>query len=138
MRRLPFLGFAAVALFASVASAAWVQQAEIRVKTHGHEFHKVRVESTDCSVRYRLYFTAPAEAYPEGQYRHYQFRARVRFQSGKSFVSPVFGNPGSGERVYERSYDTTSEGCWAQSEQKLQALDVEACRGRGCEPAQFQ
>jgi len=129
--------FALVSTVAMTAHAAWVQQAEIRVKAHDHEFHAVRVESTDCNVRYKLSFSAPESAYPAGKSRYYQFHARIRFHSGKSITSLIFANPGAGERVYERVYDTTTEGCWARDTQKLLGVDVEACRGRGCVPATF-
>jgi len=88
-------------------------------------------------LHYKLFFTAPAEAYGNASKAHFQFRARIRLHSGKSLVSPVFGNHGAGERMYERDYDTSSEGCWAKEEQKLLGVDVEACRGRGCSPAEF-
>ncbi len=132
--------FLCSSLFALAASAAggFSQQAELRVKTHDHQFDRVKVESSDCNVRYQVFFDAPESAYPPGKTRHYQFHARIRFQSGKAVVSPIFGNPKPGKRFYEKTYDTTSEGCWAKDAQKLLALDVEACRGRGCVPAEFQ
>jgi hypothetical protein len=127
----------AAELSAPALAAAWTQRAEFGVKTHGHAFHKALLESKDCTLHYRLFFAAPAEAYEKSSKAHFQFRARIRLASGKSLVSPVFGNHGGGERVYERDYDTSSEGCWAKDEQKLAAVDVEACRGRGCAPAEF-
>ncbi|MGC4094806.1 MAG: hypothetical protein QM756_44190 [Polyangiaceae bacterium] len=126
----------AFALLPNLASA-WSQRAEFGVRTHGHSFNKAVIESSDCTLHYKLYFAAPAEAYEKPGKAHFQFRARIRFGSGKAVVSKVFGNHGGGARIYEYDYDTGAEGCWAKDEQKLLGVDVEACRGRGCTPAEF-
>jgi len=128
------------ALFAVVGSPAlalaWSQKAPFGVKVHDHALHDVELGATECSLDYRLLFSAPAEGYSSRaeNRNYYLFRARIKLQSGKRVTVPVFGNAGPGERVYERSYDTTSEGCWAKEPQKLLGVDVEACRGRGCTP----
>lgn len=137
LRRFALFSFALLAVTTVAHAAGWSQSAEISVRTHGHSFHKASVESNDCTVHYRLYFKAPTEAYENPNKAHFRFRARVRFGSGKEFKSLVFGNQGAGERVYERDYDTTAEGCWAREAQKLLGVDVEACRGRGCAPDEF-
>jgi hypothetical protein len=126
-----------LALFGLSTSVAGAEKAEVSVRTHGHRFHHVAFDTSGCTVKYRLFFDAPAEAYANPAKAHFQFKARLRMQSGKSVVSLIFGNHGGGERVYERDYDTSSEGCWAKEPQKLAGVDVEACRGRGCTPAAF-
>ena len=136
LRRFVLVSFGFTMAIAAHA-AAWSQSAEFGVRTHGHSFHKAVVENNECNLHYKLYFSAPAEAYEKSSKAHFQFRARVRFASGKEVVSLVFGNRGGGERVYERDYDTSSEGCWAKETQKLLGVDVEACRGRGCTPDPF-
>lgn len=136
LRRFVPVSFGFVMAIAAEASA-WSQSAEFGVRTHGHSFHKASVESNECTLHYRLYFNAPAEAYENPSKAHFQFRARIRMASGKEVVTKVFGNHGGGERVYERDYDTSAEGCWAKEAQKLLGVDVEACRGRGCVPEQF-
>ncbi|MFZ5892626.1 MAG: hypothetical protein ACOY0T_16325 [Myxococcota bacterium] len=138
VRRMVYACFALATAAVAGSAAAWSQGAEFGVRAHGHSFHKAKIESSDCNLRYRLYFNAPTDAYGSASKAHFQFRARIRFASGSSVISPVFGNRGAGERVYERDYDTSSEGCWAKQEQKLLGVDVEACRGRGCTPAPFQ
>jgi hypothetical protein len=129
--------FVLLTVLASPAVAlAWTQKAPFGVKVHDHALHSVELGATECSLDYKLFFNAPAEGYSSraGNRNYYLFRARIKLQSGKRVTVPVFGNAGPGERVYERSYDTSSEGCWAKEPQKLLGVDVEACRGRGCTP----
>jgi len=132
---LRFTTLAAFLAFPTVA-LAWSQKAPFGVRVHDHALHDVTLEGTGCSVGYKLYFSAPADGYSSRaeNRNYYLFRARIKFQSGKTITVPIFGNAGAGERVYERSFDTTSEGCWAKEQQKLMGVDVEACRGRGCTP----
>lgn len=115
---------------------AWSQTAEIEVTVHGHTFHKVSVESKDCVIAYKLWFNAPAEVYSSnaGARNAYFFRSRIDFKDDKVLPLPVFANRGAGERVYEKSFDTAPEGCWARDAHKLARLRVEACRGEGCTP----
>lgn len=129
-----------VSIFGLVASPAlafaWSQKAPFGVKVHDHAIHDVELSATNCSLDYKLFFNAPAAAYSSGAQNrnYYLFRARIKLQSGKRVELPIFGNSGPGERVYERSYDTSGEGCWAKEPQKLLGVDVEACRSRGCTP----
>jgi hypothetical protein len=124
-----FVGTPAVAL-------AWTQKAPFGVRVHDHALHDVELSATDCSLTYKLFFSAPADGYSSRaeNRNYYLFRTRIKFQSGKKITPPIFGNTGPGERVYERTYDTSGEGCWAKQEQKLMGVDVEACRSRGCTP----
>jgi hypothetical protein len=121
----------------SLPAAAASQRAALGVSVHGHQFHRVAVEAVDCELRYKLYFRAPAERYPSAR-GYYKFKARIKFHGGQSMTSLVFGNAGPGERVYDRTFDTTAEGCWAKQDLKLLGVDVEACRGRGCTPEPFR
>ena len=137
MRRA-FLALSAVStvLAASGAAWAWGQSAEIEVTVHGHQFHKLAVESRDCLLSYKLWFNAPADVYTgrAATRNVYLFRSRIDFQDGKAAKVPVFANRGAGERLYENTFDTAPEGCWARETQKLSRLRVEACRGDGCTP----
>jgi hypothetical protein len=127
-------------LFVATAAAAWSQNSEFGARVHEHGFKRVVVESVDCSIKYKLYFSAPAAGYvSKSPPRNvYLFRSRIDFQSGKQAMVPVFANRGPGERVYENSFDTTAEGCWAKSQEKLAGVKVEGCRGDGCVPKQVQ
>jgi hypothetical protein len=128
---------ALVAVIASPAAAlAWSQKAPFGVKVHDHALHDVELAATGCSLEYKLFFSAPADGYSSRaeNRNYYVFRTRIKLQSGKRVTVPEFGNAAAGERVYARSFDTTSEGCWAKEAQKLLGVDVEACRGRGCTP----
>lgn len=125
------------ALVGSPAIAlAWGQKAPFGVKVHEHAVHDVELAGNDCAIAYKLFFSAPADGYASRaeNRNYYLFRTRIKLQSGKQLTPPVFGNAGPGERVYEQSYDTSAEGCWAKEPQKLLGVDVEACRGRGCTP----
>ena len=134
----PVIRFVSIlALVGSPALAfAWSQKAPFGVKVHDHALHDVELSATECSLNYKLFFSAPAAGYASGaaNRNYYLFRARIKLQSGKRIELPIFGNAGPGERVYEKSYDTSGEGCWAKEPQKLLGVDVEACRNRGCTP----
>lgn len=129
------------ALLASPLLAwAWSQGAMIDVRVHEHVFDRVHVESSGCSVTAKLHFSAPEQGYRSGarERDYHRFRARIRLTEGRGLESPVFGNPKPGRRLYTFTYDTASEGCWAEQQHKLQGVDVEACRGRRCVPKTFE
>jgi hypothetical protein len=128
--------FAVALLLASSIGLAWSQSAGFSNTVHGHEFHRVSVESAGCVVKYRLGFTAPKERYAGADENAPRFRfvAQLKFKDGHVVRSPIFPNAASGERKYESSFDTKAETCWANAEQKLIAFDVRGCRGRGCTP----
>jgi hypothetical protein len=127
-------------LLVATAAAAWSQNSEFDARVHDHEFKRVMVESADCTIKHKLYFSAPALGYTSKSPPRnvYLFRSRIDFQSGKQVKVPVFANRAAGERVYENSFDTTAEGCWAKSQEKLAGVKVEGCRGDGCVPKQVQ
>lgn len=141
MRRLLHVGLPLLAgLLVATVAAAWSQSAEFGARIHHHEFERVVVESADCTLRYKLYFSAPAEGYvSKSPPRNvYLFRSRIDFVSGKTARVPVFANRAAGKRLYENAYDTTGEGCWAKSQEKLAGVKVEGCRGDGCTPKQIE
>jgi hypothetical protein len=141
MRRSLLVGSTLLAaLFVATAAAAWSQNSEFGARVHDHEFKRVIVESTDCTLKYKLFFSAPATGYESKSPPRnvYLFRSRIDFQSGKQAKIPVFANRAAGERMYENSFDTTGEGCWAKSQEKLAGVKVEACRGDGCSPKEIQ
>jgi hypothetical protein len=133
----PLLRFVTlIVLLASPAVAAWNQKALLGTRVHEHAMHSVELEAQGCALAYKLSFSAPADGYASRatNRNYYLFRARIKFHSGKKITLPVFGNAGPGERIYERTYDTSGEACWAKEPQRLLGLDVEACRNRGCTP----
>ena len=136
MRRRLALGVVLAWGLAAGAALAWSQGADISPSVHGHAFHRVEVDATDCTLNYRLYFNAPADAYSSNaKVRNvYLFRSRIDFADGKTALVPIFANRGAGERVYENHFDSTSDGCWAKDKHGLAKVLVEACRGDGCTP----
>jgi hypothetical protein len=135
-------GFAVAAALFAVARAAlaWSQGADVGVSVHGHSFHRVEVSATDCTLNYRLYFSAPIDAYANAAKTRnvYLFRSRIDFNDGKSARVPIFGNRAPGERVYENHFDSSADGCWAKDKRALSGIKVEACRGDGCTPESFK
>ena len=131
---------AAMALLCPVVAHAWSQSVMVSPVVHGHQFQRVSVESSDCSLKVRLSFDAPADGYKNrgSALNYYKFKGRLKFDSGHVAYTPVFGNSGSGARVYDVSIDTSREECWAKAERKLQGVDIEGCRGRGCTPEPFK
>ncbi|NLE87629.1 MAG: hypothetical protein GX607_14670 [Myxococcales bacterium] len=127
-------------LTAPVLAWAWGQSALINVKVHDHTFDRVSIESAECTVHAKLHFAAPASGYDSGarERNYHRFKARIRLTNDQAIVSPIFGNPRPGRRMYTFSYDTSAEGCWAKEEHKLKGVDIEACRGRRCEPEPFK
>ena len=123
-----------------VLAWAWSQSALINVKVHDHTFDRVRIASSDCSVTAHLHFGAPKDGYDSGtrERNYHRFKAGIRLTNDQAIVSPLFGNPKPGRRMYTFTYDTTSEGCWAKEQHKLKGVDIEACRGRRCEPEPFK
>ena len=136
MRHLVLSGLLAAGLAVAPAVLAWSQGADFGATVHGHGFSRVEVESVDCTLNYRIFFNAPADAYASGARARnvYLFRSRIDFASGKSATVPVFANRGPGARVYENHYDSTADGCWVKDKQALRGVKVEGCRGDGCTP----
>jgi hypothetical protein len=133
------LGLAALALLFPLQAAAWTERATFGTRVHGHEFHRVTLESSECLLNYRLDFTAPVERYAgaDAKAPRFRFIARIKLKSGAVVRSPVFPNAAAGERSYKGSLDTSGEGCWAKSAQKLSGFDVRGCRGQPCVPDEF-
>jgi hypothetical protein len=124
----------------ALAKSAWWDEATLRVTVHEHAFHRVTANAIGCSVRVRLYFDAPASRYgePLPERNHYRFSAQVSLSDARTIVSEPFDNTQLGARVMAFSHDTTSQGCWAESEHTLRKVDVHACRGVGCVPEPFE
>lgn len=131
-------GIGAALVLTSSLALAWTRSAEFEARVHGHAFTKVSLESADCSLRYKLEFAAPPEAYPKTGIGYYRFHARIRLDEGRSIVTNVFGNRTPGKRTFTGELDTTAEGCWAKEPRKLFGVDVEGCRGRACVPDRFE
>jgi len=140
MRHRLFAGVVLGVALVTGAAFAWSQGADISATVHGHAFHRVEVSATDCTLDYRIYFNAPADAYGSNAKPRnvYLFRSRIEFADGKTALVPIFANRGPGERVYENHFDSTSDGCWAKDKHGLSRVKVEACRGDGCTPDSFR
>ena len=126
-------------LLVSGFALAWTQSTGFDTTVHGHEFHRVVLESKDCVLKYRFDFLAPEARYAgaDAKAPRFRFVGRLKLKAGAVVRSPIFPNAAPGERSYKGSFDTTPEGCWAKEEQKLIAFDVRGCRGQGCVPDDF-
>lgn len=135
---LALLG-AASALIPGVASA-WGSSALFSATVWSHKFSDVTVKATDCVVETTVKYNAPDRAYKsrlKGM-NEYRFKARARFASGRSASSAVFASTKAGSASHTYRVDTQPEGCWAKQDQKLVAVDVEGCRGEGCQVEPFK
>ena len=134
------LSLFALGIAAFGAGPGWWDEGALQLRVHEHAFQRGTVNAVGCQVRVRLYFDAPASSYQEAapERNHYRFRAEVKLSGGQRIVSDIFDNAEAGLRVFAFSHDTTSEGCWADTEHKLRKVDVHACRGRRCTPEAFE
>ncbi|HEV8245898.1 MAG TPA: hypothetical protein VGP93_09015, partial [Polyangiaceae bacterium] len=102
-RLLPCLVVLA-ALASPALAQAWSLKAPFETHVHGHEFHRAVLESADCAVHFKLFFSAPDDRYRNaGGAPQYRFKARIKFHSGQTIESHVFSNDAPGERMYENS-----------------------------------
>jgi hypothetical protein len=131
---------AAAALATSATALAWSGQASFETHIHAHEFSRVTLESNECTLKVQIFFDAPEAGYKnESPARNfYRFHARIKLDDGSAIVTRVFSNSAPGARVYTYSADTKADGCSAKNEHKIQGLDVEGCRGAGCNPDPFK
>ncbi len=130
---------ALTALALSVSAGAWEASSAFRATIHDHVFHHMAVQTHGCSIETTVRFEAPEQAY-RSQFpvrNHYRFKARVRFDSGKRVISPIFYSNAPAKRRYVFRYDTSAEGCWAKTRQRLVDINVEGCRGKDCRVAAF-
>lgn len=141
MSNRPFAVLAAsAALLVPALALAWNQEAQFGARVHKHQFSRVLLEGKECSLKLRIFFDAPEEAYKDdAQGRNYfRFHARIKLDSNRVVLTRIFHNDAPGAREYDYEQDTTSEGCWAKTESHVRAVDVEGCRGRGCKPEDFK
>jgi hypothetical protein len=138
LRRLRAPLALATLLLPTVAKA-WSHQATFETRIHHHEFSSVSVQNDGCKLEVKIAFDAPPKAYDSANPARsvYRFHVRTRLAEGHDSVTRVFANRGPGARVYAYVEDTTSAGCWAKEEHKIQKIDVEGCRGAGCKPEPF-
>ena len=136
--RLSLYG-AALLLLPTLADA-WTQDQQFGARVHKHEFSRVLITGEGCTVKVRLFFDAPAEAYESetASRNYYRFHARIKLDSEHVLLTGVFHNQTPGAHLFDYQEDTTASGCWAKSESHPRAVDVEGCRGRGCTPAPFK
>lgn len=137
MARLLSSSLLLASLLITTLTFAWRRDAGFTASVHDHQFTRVVLESAECTLSYKLYFSAPPKAYPSAR-AHYRFHARIQLEDGRSVVTPVFSNRKSGERVYTQALDTTGDGCWAKRQHKLFGVTVEGCRGGSCNPEAFR
>ncbi|MEI9950145.1 MAG: hypothetical protein WDO74_14515 [Pseudomonadota bacterium] len=119
---------------------AWTQEQQFGARVHKHEFSRVLLTGEGCTVKARLFFDAPAEAYESdtASRNYYRFHARIKLDAEHVVLTGIFYNQTPGPHVYDYQEDTTAHGCWAKTESHARAVDVEGCRGRGCTPAPFK
>lgn len=119
---------------------AWTQEAQFGARVHKHEFSRVSLTAVGCTIKARVFFDAPDEAYkdPTPSRNYYRFHARIKLDSEHALITRVFHNDAPGARVYDYEQDTSAEGCWAKTESHPRDVDVEGCRGRGCTPEPFK
>lgn len=119
---------------------AWSQKADFGARVHKHEFSRVLLTNDGCTLKARLFFDAPAEAYGDefATKNYYRFHARIRLDNAHDVMTRIFHNDAPGAREYDYDQDTTSEGCWAKAEAHARDVNVEGCRGRGCTPENFK
>lgn len=128
------------ALLVPALAFAWTQEQEFVARVHKHEFSRVLLTAEGCTVKARLFFDAPAEAYESetASRNYYRFHARIKLDSAHVLLTGVFHNQTPGPHTFDYQEDTTAHGCWAQRESHPFGVDVEGCRGRGCTPAPFK
>jgi hypothetical protein len=131
---------ACAALLVPALALAWTQEQQFAARVHKHEFSRVLLTGEGCTIKARLFFEAPAEAYESetASRNHYRFHARIKLDSEHVLLTGVFYNQTPGSHVYDYQEDTTTHGCWAKRESHAFGVDVEGCRGRGCTPAPFK
>jgi len=118
----------------------WTQRAPFGARVHKHEFSSVLLSNDGCTLKTRLFFDAPEEAYRDeiASKNYYRFHARIKLDNAHEVVTRFFHNDAPGAREYDYEEDTTGAGCWAKNEAHARAVDVEGCRGRGCTPEAFK
>jgi hypothetical protein len=94
--------------------------------TQCHQPHAARVDASDCTLNYRLYFNAPVDAYASNAKTRnvYLFRSRIDFGDGKSARIPIFAN-----RAATLRRCTVSPARWLQM--KPSRTSFSACRPSG-------
>ena len=131
-----------MAAIVGAAGVAWGWGSSVlfSASVWGHKFSEVLVEAVDCSVKVRVKYDAPSNAYKSrlADMNHYRFKARARFASGAKAQGPVFSSTKPGAEAHTFSFDSSAEGCWARQKQALVAMDVEGCRGVGCTVEPFK
>jgi hypothetical protein len=128
------------ALFVPALAFAWTHEQQFGARVHKHEFSRVLLTGEGCTVKARLFFDAPAEAYESetSARNYYRFHARIKLDSEHVLLTGIFHNQKPGPHVFDYREDTTAHGCWGKGESHARAVDVEGCRGRGCTPAPFE
>ncbi len=128
------------ALLVPAIALAWTQEQQFAARVHKHEFSRVQLSSEGCTLKARVFFEAPAEAYESetASRNYYRFHARIKLDSEHVLLTGVFHNQTPGPHTFDYQEDTTAKGCWAKREGHAFGVDVEGCRGRGCTPAPFK
>src|SRR6478752_5471586 len=91
------------ALLVPALAVAWTQEQQFAARVHKHEFSRVRLSAEGCTIKARLFFDAPAEAYTSetAQRNHYRFHARIKLDSERVLLTGVFFNQTPGPHVYD-------------------------------------
>ncbi len=82
------------ALLVPALAFAWTQEQEFVARVHKHEFSRVLLTAEGCTVKARLFFDAPAEAYESetASRNYYRFHARIKLDSAHVLLTGVFHN----------------------------------------------
>lgn len=117
-----------------LASGSWTQTSKLATTVHEHEFDRVTVQSSECSLTLKLEFSAPESGYQDRakNRNRYHFKARVKLDDGRRVDSVEFKTSTPGRKRWTWVHDTSSEGCWAKQKPALRQVVVNGCRGRGC------
>jgi len=123
-----------------LANASWTQGSAIQARVHAHEFDRVSIQSQDCSLTAKVWFSAPESGYTDrSKVRNvYRFRARVKLDGGREMTSGEFRTSTPGRKVWTWTHDTSADGCWAKQKPPLRQVLVEGCRGKGCPVPAFE
>lgn len=112
-------------------ATAWRNRGYFNVHVLGHRFHAVAVrngsfrDNTQCVLKVKVKFWSPTSYY-------HRWQAKVVMDNGAWIRTPVFFNMGYGQRIYNYTFDTSYQGCWATRYHAVSHLKVSGCMGQGC------
>jgi len=100
------------------------------IKTAGHDFYGVSIQSERCMLAVKTYYSAPKDKY-DGK-NVFRFRVKVELAPGGTIFTRTFSNSLAGSRTNYYSQSTHRAGCWAGNEFKIKNVSVVSCSGKRC------